>query len=104
MVGVGFLDNKAAAINFQKTEKDILGQPEEISDNEIEILLNRNGDGKSWTKNKQLSLDRLWIREDGKMVASYQYHLNLFMIYTMDMVSLFDTSIKTTEAEKLDDF
>ena len=103
-IAIQFVDNFVGSIAFQKMKEDILGQHEEISDNEIEIILNRNGGGKSWTENEQLSLDRLWTTEDGTLIAKYDWVEKILAIMTMEMVDLVTKSKKTSEAEKLDDF
>jgi len=97
LIGINFFEDKADKILFRKVTQDILEKGEEISDDEIQILLKANGAGKEWRKIKTISIDRQWITNDGSIYAKYYTMSNNLILITTA------SSKREAEAEKSKD-
>jgi len=101
---IQFYDGKAEMIMFRKAEKNILGTPEELSENEIQALLNANSNKKVWKERNSISLNKEWETEDGQVLAQYDIMENVLYISTKDTLDRAEEEKKAAEEEKLKDF
>ncbi len=74
-----FFNGKADAIAYSKIAK---GQ--QLSENEIETLLESNSGGVPWQKRAVISMNRTWGTENGELLANYDTVEHLLMIATKD--------------------
>lgn len=84
---ITFFNGKADAIAYTKIAKNVLGKGEQISENEVEILLNSNSGGVPWKKGAVISMNREWETEDGELLATYITFENLLMVGTKDYLA-----------------
>jgi hypothetical protein len=104
LIMIQFYDGKAEMIMFRKAEKNILGTPEELSENEIQALLNANSNKKVWKERNSISLNKEWETEDGQVLAQYDIMENVLYISTKDTLDRAEEEKKAAEEEKLKDF
>ena len=74
-----FFNGKADAIAYRKIAK---GQ--QLSENEIEVLLKSNSGGVPWQERAAISMNRNWETENGELLANYDPVEHLLMIATKD--------------------
>ena len=55
---ITFFNGKADSIAYRKIATNALGKGEQLSENEIEILLNNNSGGVPWKKRLAISMNR----------------------------------------------
>jgi hypothetical protein len=63
-----------------------LGKGEQISENEVETLLNSNSGNVPW-KRAVISMNRNWETENGDLLATYITFDNLLMVGTKDYLA-----------------
>lgn len=69
---VFFWNGKAQAILIAKLEQDAIGNPEKLSDTEVQTLLEANAGGSTWKKTQSPNLiDKGWVTEDESRIAIY---------------------------------
>lgn len=101
-VVVTFFNGKAAAIAYRKISEDALGQPQAMSDNEIELLLKSNSGDSPWTKLEAPSMDRQW--ENGQLYATYITFKNILIVATKDHLERVAAQKARNESKNLDGF
>ena len=79
---ITFFNGKADAIAYRKIAKD-----QQLSENEVEILLNGNSDGVRWQEREGTSVDREWVTENGELLATYDSGDHLLMVGTKDYLA-----------------
>ena len=103
LIAVEFFEGVGECIFYRKKEEDIIGNPEEFSDNEKEILLKSNSDS-PWKKKPALSFNEEWTTEDDLLGAVHLSERRLLIVAT---IKYFDRQAKETkdkEKENLDGF
>ena len=100
----GFFDGKCDKLVMRKVEQDIIGTPEEISDNEIDLLKEANGGEKPWREKPLISMTKLWETEDGAILAQYEPLNRLLVIFTRECNERQKAAKKAEEQKKLDGF
>jgi hypothetical protein len=101
-IGITFFDGKAASIHFSKERQDAIGKSEEMSDNEIQLLLDANSSGKTWLKDRAISIDRQWSTEDGLLLGYYSFWDHWLVISTKENIQRFLKAKASKEAGNLD--
>jgi hypothetical protein len=81
-----------------------LGKGEQISDNEVEILLNSNAGGVPWQKRIAISMNRNWETENGELVATYITLENWLMVATKDYLAREKAEKDAKEGKNLEGF
>ena len=76
---ITFFNGKADSIVYRKIATNALGKGEQISENEVEILLNNNSGGVPWKKRAVISMNREWETENGELLATYITSENLLI-------------------------
>jgi hypothetical protein len=94
-----FFNGKADAIAYSKIAK---GQ--QLSENEIEILLKSNSGGVPWKKRLVISMNRDWETENGELLANYDTVAHLLMIATKDHLAREKAEKAAKEGQKLEGF
>ena len=79
---ITFFNGKADAIAYRKIAKG-----EQLSENEVEVLLNSNSGGVPWKKREGTSVDREWVTENGELLATYDSIDHLLMVGTKDYLA-----------------
>ena len=99
MVGFG-VDKKVACISYRKTGKDDLGQPQEITDEEIQIILKLNSN-KKWERVLEISFtNKLWTNEDKSYGANYDMLENTLVITNYEFAKKFQDKMKEIDKDK----
>lgn len=101
---ISFFEGKADSILYRKLEQSILGQAVEMSNNEIEKLLEINAGQSTWKTRTVISMDREWETEDGELIAFYKTFDNVLSICTMGWVERESAARKAKENKALDRF
>jgi hypothetical protein len=101
---VHFHEGAADALWYQKQTKDDLGQPEELSETEIAVLLEANGNGTTWAKPGKYGLDTVWLADDGRLGAVYRYLSHELCISTIDYIDRQSADRAAAEKANLDGF
>jgi hypothetical protein len=101
-INATFFDGKADAIGFRKERKDVLGTSEEMSGNEIQLLLDANSNGKTWAKDNVISMDKNWSTEDGTLKATYISFKHVLVVCTKENIQRFSKAKAAEEATKLE--
>jgi hypothetical protein len=96
---INFFNGKADSIAYRKIAK---GQ--QLSENEVEILLNNNSGGVPWKKHAVISMNREWLTENGELVATYVTHERLLMVATKDYLARRKAKIEAKEVQNLKGF
>lgn len=80
-----FMDGKAVHMGFRKIETDAIGNPVELSDTQIEILLESESAGSKWEKDihPEDGMTDIWNTKDGLRLAVYdRSHSNRLLTVT----------------------
>ena len=96
---ITFFNGKADSIAYRKIVK---GQ--QLSENEVEILLNSNSGGVPWKKHAGAPVNREWLTENGELVATYVTHERLLMVVTKDYLARRKAKIEAKEVQNLEGF
>lgn len=99
-----FHEGKCDRLSMRKAEQDILGNPAEMSDTELQVLMEANGGGKVWRKKDVLALANVWETEDGAVSAQYETLERFFTIYTKEALARQIAEKKAADEKKLDGF
>ena len=94
-----FSNGKADAIAYSKIAK---GQ--QLSENEIELLLTSNSGGIPWQKRAVISMNREWETEHGELLANYDTVEHLLMIATKDYFARQKAAKDAKEGQNLEGF
>lgn len=92
-----FLNGYCGFIFIQKNDKS------DLSDNEIQALLQANADGQTWQKSTQSSTDQVWFRND-QAEARYDAVDRYLTFASKDYLTAEDARKKAAEDEKLKGF
>jgi hypothetical protein len=95
---ITFFNGKADAIAYRKIAKG-----HQLSENEVEILLNSNSGGVPWKKHALISVDREWVTENGELLTTYDSGEHLLMVGTKDYLAR-EKAKKDAKAKILRDF
>jgi hypothetical protein len=101
---ITFFNGKADAITYRKIATNVLGKGEEISENEIEILLKSNSGGVPWKKRVVISMNKNWETENGELLATYITFENWLMVGTKDHLAREKAEKAAKEGQKLEGF
>jgi hypothetical protein len=96
---ITFFDGKADAIAYWKIAKG-----EQLSENEVEILLNSNSGGVPWKKRAVISMDREWETENGELLATYDNGEHMLMVGTKDYLARQKAKRAAKEGKNLEGF
>ncbi len=99
MVVAYFHEGRCDMIVFSK-----LGRGEELSDNEIEVLLDANGGGRKWKRRAVFSIDEIWDTDDNELIAQRATANGMLFILTRAHYERDETKRKREEREKLNGF
>lgn len=99
MIVAYFYEGLCSQILFTKLERG-----EELSDNEIEVLLDANGGGRKWKPRTTFGVDRFWDAEDGDRLAQYAAGNDILVICTSAHLERDEAKRKKAEREKLNGF
>jgi hypothetical protein len=94
-----FFNGKADAIAYSKIAK---GQ--QLSENEIELLLTSNSGVVPWQKRAVISLNRDWATENGELLANYDAVGHMLMIATKDYFARQKAAKDAKEGQNLEGF
>ena len=94
-----FFNGKADAIAYGKIAK---GQ--QLSENEIELLLKSNSGGVPWQERAVISMNRNWETENGELLATYLTFENWLMVGTKDHLAREKAEKAAKEGQKLEGF
>jgi len=100
-IGVMYFNGISDEILYKKSNQNSIGVSDEISANEIEILLQKNQINSPWKKRNIISMNQQWLTEDEKMFAEYNPIERTLFIATMDAMNRDNAEKKAQEAEKL---
>jgi hypothetical protein len=103
IISVGFFQDKAEVIGYRKIEENALGKGADISDNEIEQLLKLNGGERKWERH-EASTKRMWVTEDGQMIALYDPFEHFLSIATKGFYERAAAKQKNKEGKALEGF
>jgi hypothetical protein len=98
-VFITFFNGKADAIAYRKIAKD-----QQLSENEVEILLNSNSGGVPWKKRAVISANREWETENGELLATYDNGDHLLMVGTKDYLAREKAKKDAKEGQNLEGF
>lgn len=80
---ITFWNGRASMIFFSKIERGALDNPGDLSDAEIQTLLDANSGGSTWKKSEALMfMKSQWTTADGKLNAQYESPQNYLFIVT----------------------
>lgn len=98
-ISIHFHADQADQLTIRKTSQNLFGTPEKISDNELQILLSANSDGKKWLQKTDLPFRRIWETSDGHLQACYDDNQCVLLILTFSAISR-GTAAKSAEETK----
>ena len=101
---ISFFNGKADSVVYRKIATNALGKGEQLSENEIEILLNNNSDGVPWKKLLAISMNRNWETENGEVLATYITFENLLKVGTKDYEAREKAKKDAKESKHLEGF
>ena len=101
---ITFFNGKADAITYRKIATNVLGKGEQISENEVEILLNSNSGGVPWKKLAVISMNRNWETENGELLATYITFENLLKVGTKNYFAREKAKKNAKESHNLEGF
>lgn len=98
---VGFTaDGKAGCISYRKMALDTLGQPQEITNDEIQTVLKLNSNTK-WERVIELSFTgRTWTNEDKSYAAVYSFLERTLIISNHEFAKKFQDKMKEIDKDK----
>ncbi len=99
---VTYHKGKAAMIFMAKAEKDELGTPLPISDDEIKKILRNNNQGKDWTEGDLVWLHKCWATD--AMIAQYSEIEHGLTLVTKAYSELLDKRKKEKDLKNLEGF
>jgi hypothetical protein len=94
-----FFNGKADAIAYGKIAKG-----EQLSENEIEVLLKSNSGDVPWQERAVISMNRNWETENGELLANYNTVAHLLMIATKDYFTRKQATKDAKEDQNLEGF
>jgi hypothetical protein len=101
---ITFFNGKADSIAYRKIATNALGKGEQISENEVEILLNSNSGGVPWKKLPLISMNRNWETENGEVLATYITFEGLLKVGTKDFLAREKAKKDAKESKNLEGF
>jgi hypothetical protein len=104
VIMVTFFEGRGDVVAYCKAAQDVLGQPEPLSDKEIEVLIGSNGAAATWKKLPLISLDRQWGTEDGKLIARYATMSRMLVVGTAEFFKRSAAAKAEKESKNLDGF
>lgn len=100
-----FYNGKASFLSIEKSEKDDLGKPKEISKNEISSLLNANSNGKEWKELERSELSpKGWSTEDRSRLAGLDAEVNVLIIATAEYMKFKQDEETKKESKNVEGF
>ncbi len=96
-VGAAFIDGHCECLCIQRTDNS------DLSDNEIQILLDANSDGHTWKKSTETSVYHQWLRDDGTL-AHYDTDRHMLALMSKVFIANMAAKQKAAEAQKLNGF
>jgi hypothetical protein len=101
---ITFFNGKSDSIAYRKIATNALGKGEQISENEVEILLNSNSGGVPWKKRAVISMNRNWKTENGERLATYVTDKRLLIVATKDYLARGKAKKAAKECQNLEGF
>jgi hypothetical protein len=101
---ITFFNGKADSIVYAKNATNALGKREQISETEVEILLNNNSGSVPWKKRGVISMDGEWETENGELLATYITSQNSLNIGTKDYLARTRANKAAKESKNLEGF
>lgn len=99
-----FVDGVCEELVVYHNERDALRHPAEMSEAEIEALLEANSKGSVWSKSEASSLNKEWKTADGLLVAAYFTFEHELVIITKAELDRRSAARAAEEKEKLKGF
>jgi hypothetical protein len=104
-----FHNGKAGVIFFEKEEQDASGNPMEISQTEVESLLESNNAGKSWQPASAREAgwnfnDKAWLLEDKSALAVHDKSNHRLVFTSIEFAELQDKVRAAKEEKSLEGF
>lgn len=104
VVVVSFYKGKADRIGYFKQETDVLGINKELSDVEVQTLLNSNCADSQWVPRTAFSINGEWKTKDNKLVARYGTMDHYLMVFTQGYLDRESAAKAKKEKENLKGF
>lgn len=101
---ITFFNGKADSIAYRKIATNALGKGEQLSETEIEILLNNNSGGVPWKKLLAISTNKNWETGNGELQATYITFENLLIVATKDRLARDKAEKDAKESKNLEGF
>jgi hypothetical protein len=92
---ITFFNGKADAIVYRR-----IANGQQLSENEVEILLKSNSGGVPWKKRARIS----WVTENGELLATYNTVEHLLMVATKDYLAREKAKKDAKEGQNLEGF
>jgi len=103
-ISVEFNKGVADFIYYLKSQKDKIGQPEKLSDNEVQLLIESNKASGEWEKVKSLSLYTLWHNKQKSLHAKHTKLDRTLTVCSQSYIDRIAKRQKEEEAKKLKGF
>lgn len=103
-IAVTLFSGRVGCISFGKAHKNSLGVADPLSDDEVQLLLNDNGGGKTWSRARRTPQGVEWSTADGALHACYGLSGHLLLIATDGYVRRFQKDQADQAARQLDGF
>ena len=97
MIVAEMLDGKVGLMMITKADST------DFSENEQQLLIDADSSGQKWAKQNDLSVDSLWIRDDGAQ-AQYKPLDKALIFVSKDFIAARGAAAKADEAKKTQGF
>lgn len=104
LVIAAFHNDKCDMLGFRKAATNSIGVPEELTDNEIEVLRDANSGGKPWIEREGPPLAKVWATEDGLLHAQFHPLDRFLVICTRERINRDNAAKQEAERKKLNGF
>lgn len=99
-----FFEGVCESMVIFHTETDMFRHPLEMSDVEIEAILEANSKGSVWTKKEVISVNKEWKTADGLLIAAYFPFQHQLVIMTQAAMDRDNAAKAAEEKAKLKGF
>lgn len=103
-IGIHFHDGKADQIVYRKLETDAVNRPLELTENEIEILVQSNAKGAAWVAASGGSTSKVWQTDDSENYAIYNVLERFLTVFTNGFTERINAEKKDEAKENLKGF
>jgi hypothetical protein len=103
-IAVTLFSGRVDCISFGKAHKNALGVADPLSDDEVQLLLNDNGGGRTWSSARRTAHGVEWTTADGALHADYAFSDHVLIIVTDGYVQRFRKDEADQAARRLEGF